>query len=335
MSLEIVAFAADHSEAAATLLAQRHAADRRHAPLLPAAYEDAAACGELLRQELEAGARGVVALRAGTLVGYLLGRMEPPQPHGNPMLFEERTGSISRAGHAIAAGETPALYRDLYAALAAQWVAGGFFAHYVWLPASDAGTLETWAALGFAPDVCAAVRELDAPQPGRAGAPRGLEIRRAAQPDLEAAVALTTENMYYHCGAPIFMPMFANLEEIIRTSITAEISDPTCAFWLATLDGQPASLCSFFPTQPGLQTPERSLYLDHGYTVPEARGRGVASALVAHGLLWARDEGYERCTLMYILSNPLSSRFWPAQGFRPLYYRLARRIDPRIAWARR
>ncbi|HEU5440113.1 MAG TPA: GNAT family N-acetyltransferase [Ktedonobacterales bacterium] len=335
MSLEIVAFAADHSEAAAALLTRRHTADRRHTPLLPAAYEDAAACGELLRQELEAGARGVVALRDGVLVGYLLGRAEPPQPHGNPMLFEERTGSIRHSGHAIAAGETPALYRDLYAALAAQWVAGGFFAHYVWVPASDTGALETWAALGFAPDVCAAARELDALQPARVGVADGIVIRRAGPRDLESVIALTTENMYYHCEAPIFMPMFANLEETIRTSITAEIADPACVFWLAALDGQPVGLCSFFPTQPGLQTPERSIYLDHGYTVPEARGSGVASALVAYGLRWARDEGYERCTVMYIPSNPLSSRFWPAQGFRPLYYRLARRIDPRIAWARR
>jgi hypothetical protein len=30
----------------------------------------------------------------------------------------------------------------------------------------------------------------------------------------------------------------------------------------------------------------------------------------------------------------LPVRFWPRQGFRPVVYRLSRRIDPRIAWAR-
>jgi hypothetical protein len=33
------------------------------------------------------------------------------------------------------------------------------------------------------------------------------------------------------------------------------------------------------------------------------------------------------------VTNLLSSRFWPRQGFRPVVYRLTRRIDARVAWA--
>lgn len=32
-------------------------------------------------------------------------------------------------------------------------------------------------------------------------------------------------------------------------------------------------------------------------------------------------------------TNLLASRFWPRLGFRPIAYRLVRRVDQRIAWA--
>jgi hypothetical protein len=32
-------------------------------------------------------------------------------------------------------------------------------------------------------------------------------------------------------------------------------------------------------------------------------------------------------------TNLLTARFWPRQGFRPVAYRLVRRVDQRIAWA--
>ena len=68
-------------------------------------------------------------------------------------------------------------------------------------------------------------------------------------------------------------------------------------------------------------------------TREEARGRGIGRALTRHGLAHARAEGYAGCLTDWHVPNLLSSRFWPPRGFRPVVYRLARRIDPQIAWA--
>jgi hypothetical protein len=50
-------------------------------------------------------------------------------------------------------------------------------------------------------------------------------------------------------------------------------------------------------------------------------------------LAQAARAGFRYCETDWRSANLLASRFWPRQGFRPVAYRLARRIDPRIAWA--
>ena len=64
-----------------------------------------------------------------------------------------------------------------------------------------------------------------------------------------------------------------------------------------------------------------------------ARGRGIATALLRRGLAHARAAGYCHCLTDWRSPNLLASRFWPWRGFQPVAYRLARRVDPRIAWA--
>jgi ribosomal protein S18 acetylase RimI-like enzyme len=61
---------------------------------------------------------------------------------------------------------------------------------------------------------------------------------------------------------------------------------------------------------------------------------GIGRALTNHGLTYAFEKGYRNCLTDWRSTNLLSSRFWPSQGFRPVAYRLIRRIDPQIAWAK-
>ena len=69
-------------------------------------------------------------------------------------------------------------------------------------------------------------------------------------------------------------------------------------------------------------------------TKPETRGRGVGTVLSWHGLEQARKVGYEICYSNWISPNLLASRFWPRFGFQDAAYRLAKKINPMIAWAR-
>ncbi|MFI5273307.1 MAG: GNAT family N-acetyltransferase [Ktedonobacterales bacterium] len=341
MGIEIVPFTEDHTQEAAPLLAARHAADRRYAPALPERYERTAVCRELLRAEIaQPGVSGVAAVCGGKLTGYMLGATVLPDPNGNPLFHEERATIVRQAWHAVAPDGGEATYRALYGMLARQWLEQGSFAHYLWAPAAAGAALDTWYALGFTQNTVSAVSALTGTRGGDddGDEPRvgcgDWELRRAGPDDLETVLELCVANMRFHAEPPTFFPLFPELEASMRPYMALSLADPDCACWLAERDGQVLGLQTFARAGDALQTPERAVYLDHGFTVPEARGTGVGSALLARTRRWAREAGYDRCTLMYAPANPLSSRFWPAHGFRPLYYRLARRIDPRIIWAR-
>jgi GNAT superfamily N-acetyltransferase len=79
--------------------------------------------------------------------------------------------------------------------------------------------------------------------------------------------------------------------------------------------------------------PDRCLHIDEAFTESTERGGGVGSRLLDAALAEAREEGYEWCSVSWRTANLEADRFWRGNGFRPVYYRLLREIDPRIAWA--
>jgi hypothetical protein len=107
--LEIHAFADDHLDGAAGLLAARHRRHRADEPLLAAAYEEPAAARVAIEDLLgQDEADGVAATRGGRLVGYLIGIRNTDT--WGPNVW------VEPAGHAAEPAEE---VRDLYAAAAA------------------------------------------------------------------------------------------------------------------------------------------------------------------------------------------------------------------------
>ena len=72
MSLEIAPLQGEHLEDAAALVTTRYRALRERVPSLPSRYEDASSILPPLR-DLAGQAPGVVAMRDGRLVGFILG----------------------------------------------------------------------------------------------------------------------------------------------------------------------------------------------------------------------------------------------------------------------
>jgi ribosomal protein S18 acetylase RimI-like enzyme len=81
-------------------------------------------------------------------------------------------------------------------------------------------------------------------------------------------------------------------------------------------------------------TSPKTVYLSVAATQPQARGRGINTALAWHGLKHAGQQGYEICYSNWISPNLLASRFWPRFGFQDVAYRLAKKVNPMIAWAK-
>jgi len=99
---------------------------------------------------------------------------------------------------------------------------------------------------------------------------------------------------------------------------------------VAYRDGAAQGMVTFRPwaaERPGLLAP--TVHLQHGFTIAPARQGGVARALLDVGMAWAREQGYERCSVNWMAANPLGARFWQAQGFLPVGNRLYRHIEAR------
>ncbi|HWQ28332.1 MAG TPA: GNAT family N-acetyltransferase [Dehalococcoidia bacterium] len=334
MALTVVPFEPEHLDAAAELLAARHRRDRVREPRLPAAFEAAEAARPMVEHAFDTpGARGVVALRDGAPVGFLVAAPQLlPQTHAMSQFFPVRGAFSWYPHHAVAPGEDAnAVYRAMYARLADSLVRSGLFAHYIETPARDADAQEALFSLGFGRDLCAAVREVDRPVPGGAD----VDIHVASTEDIEVVMALVHELTAHHALSPIFLPAVPEARPAQRQLQQDVLADPANAHFVAYLDGQAVGMQTFMAR--GLLNPmcapEGSVYLFQGIVSKGARFGGVGKALLARTMAWAREQGYRYCSLHYATANLEGAAFWTSQGFEPFSYRLCRRIDERVVWA--
>ena len=72
----------------------------------------------------------------------------------------------------------------------------------------------------------------------------------------------------------------------------------------------------------GLAQPDRAALLGWAASLPEARGTGAGLALMDASLALAHEQSYASMVTDWRETNLLSSRFWPARGFRRSFLRL-------------
>ncbi len=338
MTVTIVPFGEVHIEPAAVLLAARHRRDRAWTPDLAPQFEDPAVTGPLL-QELGAqdGMDGVAALRDGRLVGFMLGTPAlgaPTAAWAGGM--RPRSAEIPYAGHAADSGDG-ALYRAMYAALAAAWLSQGLTAHYITIPANRE-TAETWSDLGFGRFIEMGVRDTRSSTLTELPNARDIDVRRATAADEDVIQTLMTEMLRAWSSPPAFIPFLPETTAARRQFIAELLADPACPHWLALAGSRVVGMQVF--TEPAsshwnvstLQSPPQSVYLFLASTMPEERSRGVGATLLAHTMAWAREAGYARCAAHYVTATRAAA-FWRGLGFRPTSHWLSRTVDERAIWA--
>jgi GNAT superfamily N-acetyltransferase len=339
MTVTLVPFGDAHFEPAAALLAARHRRDRAWVPDLAPQFEDPAATGPVL-QELctQDGMDGVAALRDDRLVGFMLGASALGAPTATwAGGMRPRSAEIPYAGYAADSGDG-ALYRAMYAALAASWLTQGLTTHYITIPANR-DTAETWSDLGFGRFIEMGVRDIEPSAPTELPNARAIDVRRATAADEDAIQTLMTEMLRAWSSPPAFVPFLPETTAARRQFIAELLADPACPHWLAVADGRVVGMHVF--TEPAsahwnvstLQSPPHSVYLFLASTMPEERSRGVGAALLAHTMAWAREVGYARCAAHYVTATRAAA-FWRGLGFRAASHWLSRSIDERAIWAR-
>jgi len=315
--LEIAPFGDEHLDDASVLLAARHARQRLVEPLLSAAFEKPAAA----RTELEAvwrseRASGAVALERGRLVGYLVGAPRRGTAWG-PNVWVEPSGHASESAETV---------RDLYARAAAAWVADGATSHYAVVPATDPALLDAWSRLEFGQQQGLGIREV----PREPGEPGRARVRIATADDVEEILRLDILGEY-QASSPTFAPHVAPDPDEARDELLEELADPRVATLVAELDGRAVGIATAAPVEysglhTGVARPDDACILGYAATAPEVRGSGAGLALTEGVFAWARENGYTTVVVDWRVPNLLSSRFWPARGFRTSFVRLHRTV---------
>ena len=319
-ALEVVPFSDEHLDAAAALLAARHARHRALEPLLDPRYEDPAEARPLLEHHWrDEGMSGAAGLRGGHLVGYLIGCPQPAEVWG-PNVW------IELPGHAV---EHPEDARDLYALAAARWVEEGNTRHFALLPPEPA-LVDAWFRLGFGQQQAHGYQEV--PRDVEVRVPAGCEIRAPAESMIDELLDLDYALPQHQTAAPVFSGRPVPTEEEARREWQETLENDEEKILLALRDGRPVACWSYVPVERSrhfhnLGRPAApTCYLGFAVTLPPSRGTGLGLALTDAGFAWAAEEGYEAMVTDWRVTNLLASRFWPRRGFRASVLRLHRSI---------
>jgi ribosomal protein S18 acetylase RimI-like enzyme len=212
----------------------------------------------------------------------------------------------------------------------------GIFFHFVLVPVADPTLIQAWFSLSFGIEQVHALIDLEAVNQASPFAPPEIEIRRAGAGDRPHLAEMSDVIWKTQVQAPVWGVMMPKTvgENVEGWSELVDRADVTV--WLALADGKVVGVQGYWPAEQAddnLLVPEECAHMSVAGTREEARGRGIGTLLTNHGLAQARLAGYRFCETDWRSTNLLASRFWPRRGFRPVAYRLVRRIDQRIAWA--
>ena len=309
--LELRAFTDEHLDAAGSLLAARHRAHRVGEPLLSEHYEGTVAAraevGSLWSKE---HASGAVALREGQVAGFLLGTRKDDRIWGANVWVEA-------AGFAV---DEPEVIRDLYAFASQQWVEEGRTRHYAVVPALE-DQLGAWFRLSFGAQQAHGITEV-----GERSWPPG--TRRAELRDIEALVELAPLIAEHQALAPVYSGVeFREDATELRAQLVAEIENDAFGELVYEQDGRVVACFEVLPVEEGkIEEPTGAAYLSWAASLPDVRGSGAGVALTDAAFAWAHDHGHAAMLTDWRETNLLSSRFWPARGFRRCFLRLYRSI---------
>ncbi|HEY3608078.1 MAG TPA: GNAT family N-acetyltransferase [Pseudonocardiaceae bacterium] len=200
-------------------------------------------------------------------------------------------------------------------------------------PGHDSACVVTWPSRdaegsgvllqhGFVPLSVLAVRR--SPVPPDPVEPPDLVVRRATVRDVDIAAQLALAEMAYSAlvGSTIVRPDAADIK---RSALRYRIGngDPV---WLVERDGVAVGLaeCWVTDSNPGARhrfpvPAGRWGYVNTVSVLPGVRGTGVGQALMALVHRELHRVGATGTYLYYNPPNPLSSVFWPRQGYRPLW----------------
>lgn len=187
-------------------------------------------------------------------------------------------------------------------------------------PSRDAPAIGAFLRHGMVPISVLAIRTT--PPPPEVP-PDDVTVRLARPEDFEEVLGLTKETFGY--TALVTCRGRPNAAELMTPQLRRNLA-AGAPIWLAESGGVATSVadCGWIESAPGswaaeLLPPGRWGYVNNVATRPGARGNGIGRALMATVHRDFAGHGARGTYLYYNPTNPLSSVFWPRQGYRPLW----------------
>lgn len=187
-------------------------------------------------------------------------------------------------------------------------------------PSRDIEATRAFLDHGLQPLTVIAVRPVTADKPP----PLTIDVRKAGPADLDVVTQLAMAELTYSAmvGAAIVRPDAVDIRRAILAS-RLEYGDDV---WLAERDGVVVAMAeaTVLPVNSMLKISRQLLAGRWGYVnslavLPGARRSGIGQQLMALVHSKLADRGVHGHHLHYNPPNPLSSVFWPRQGYRPLW----------------
>lgn len=297
MTYKIIPFAHTHLEDAARLGRDRYIRLRQQIPLLPERYAQTDVLLPMLAEIQQAGG-GTAAVQNGRLVGFITG-YHLPSFLGMPSAFSPEWANAAELQ------DSRRIYEELYTTQAAIWVDEGHLCHLISMFVSDQPALQGWHWLGFGMCAVDAIRSLETVPFSNTDC----NIRRATLVDVDDITVLDKALKLHLSVSPTYFPH----EQEQRDFFINRLQDPKYAYLLADQGAEPVAFMGFGPASNDACTiivDEGTSSIPGAFTLAAARGTGVATSLLNHGLDWARQQGYLRSAVDFEPTNPLAARFW-------------------------
>ncbi len=150
--------------------------------------------------------------------------------------------------------------------------------------------------------------------------------------DIEALIELAPLISDHQALAPVFSGLdWDEPADELHAVLAAEIVNDEIGELVYEQDGRVVASFEIAPvekvsTHRGLAQPDGAACLTWAASLPDVRGSGAGLALTEAAFAWAHEQGYTSVVTDWRETNLLSSRFWPARGFRRSFLRLYRSI---------
>jgi GNAT superfamily N-acetyltransferase len=311
--MKIVEFTADYVEQALQIAKQNYEEERGIVTALPS-VDVLPNLTEFAKNNL-----GVAAVDGGKLLGFFCW-FEPWDNH-----FGKCKGTWSPVhAHGAITQSRSEIYDRLYQSAAERLVSLGAFSHSVTLYHHDAKTNEIFFHNGFGSRCVDAIRDT---APITFPILSGVTFRQADAGDAETLAELSNKLDAHMRQSPIFM---TRDRVFTAADVTAKINGGHYHYFIALEQNRAVSFIRIGQSGENFVSVDSAMMNINGaYTMPEARGTGVAVGLLSYLMDWLHERGYSLCGVDFESFNFTARKFW-LKYFTAYTTSVVRRIDERI-----